>query len=406
MASIPYVAQAGDNLQRIARKFNLNHVALLAANGQLSDAAYILPGQLLHIPRCSLQQYVVQPGDSYAAIAQCFHTSEQRLRHENRLASSDQPQVGQTLHIPGSEGGIWREPNLSYGYKELQHDLQRWEKRYPFLHQCVIGESVLGSDITAVQLGTGSRRVHVNASVHANEWITTALVMRFMDECAAVIQAGGLYRGINLEELLQRVSLHAVPMVNPDGVELVLSGNYPTHPYYAELTAWNNGSRQFQQWKANIRGVDLNDQFPANWETERARRSPNGPAPRDYAGEAPLSEPEARALAAWTERMDFHYVLSLHTQGEEIYWNYRDCEPAEAEPLANRLASVSFYRAVKLSGSDAGYKDWFIEQFQRCGFTVECGFGVNPLPAEQFPAMYERVSALLLEALQAAAENG
>ena len=57
------------------------------------------------------------------------------------------------------------------------------------------------------------------------------------------------------------IELSLVPMVNPDGVDLVLNG-----PAY-------NGARQSDQdqqwqrgivhWKANIRGVDLNKQYPA-----------------------------------------------------------------------------------------------------------------------------------------------
>ncbi|GIQ68156.1 LysM peptidoglycan-binding domain-containing protein [Xylanibacillus composti] len=401
--SFPYLVQVGDNLHRIARKFGINVPSLLAANAQHHDHAYVMPGQILRIPVRPSRHYAVQKGDSYATIAHGFQISEKRLKQINPAVPAERPQEGQVLLIPGQEGGLWNEPGLSYGYVELQKDLNRWKGAYPFLQQEAIGQSVLGREIAAVLLGTGSRRVHVNASVHANEWMTTPLLMKFVDDCAAALQHGTLFRGTDIASLLEHVSLHAVPMVNPDGVELALCGIHPAHPYYAELTAWNNGSRQFQQWKANIRGVDLNDQFPAHWETERERRSPNGPSPRDYAGEAPLSEPEAKALAVWTERMDFHCVVSLHTQGEEIYWNYRGYEPEEAEQLANRLASVSFYRAVKLAGSDAGYKDWFIQRFRRCGFTVECGFGVNPLPAEQFPAMYERVSALLLEAMKAAA---
>ncbi|MNI77462.1 Gamma-D-glutamyl-L-diamino acid endopeptidase 1 [compost metagenome] len=99
----------------------------------------------------------------------------------------------------------------------------------------------------------------------------------------------------------------------------------------------------------------------------------------------------------------------MHTQGKEIYWNYRDREPQEAEAMAERLAAASGegsdgsngsgggYRAVKLSGSDAGYKDWFIDEFRRPGFTVEAGEGVNPLPVEQFDDIYKGLAPILAE---------
>lgn len=58
----------------------------------------------------------------------------------------------------------------------------------------------------------------------------------------------------------------------------------------------NNGNPAFYAWKANIRGVDLNNQYPANWEIEKQRKIPKAPALRDFPGETALSEPEALAM--------------------------------------------------------------------------------------------------------------
>lgn len=104
-------------------------------------------------------------------------------------------------------------------------------------------------------------------------------------------------------------------------------------------------------------------------------------------------------MAAFTEERQFDIVLALHTQGQEIYWNYRDCEPPESQRMADLLGQASGYRPVKLTGSDAGYKDWFIQTFRKPGFTIEAGIGVNPLPLSQFEEMYEDVAKLLLEAM-------
>ena len=93
----------------------------------------------------------------------------------------------------------------------------------------------------------------------------------------------------------------------------------------------------------------------SHWDEEAARRGITSPGPRDYAGTAPLTEPEAQALAQWTQQHTFDAVVSLHSQGQEIYWNYRDLEPRESGPLSRRLAKASGYKAVKLGGSDAGY---------------------------------------------------
>nr|MBC9198377.1 peptidase M14 [Paenibacillus sp. PL91] len=288
----------------------------------------------------------------------------------------------------------------TYSYLDLTEGVRQLTGKYPFLSAHVIGQSVMGKPILALRCGNGPRRIHMNGSFHANEWITSALLMRFVADLSAAYCTGDPIGTQQVEDLCRKVTLWAVPMVNPDGVELAQYGAMPTHPFYRQLVEWNGGSEQFSGWKANVRGVDLNDQFPAFWEEECKRRGIAGPGPRDYPGPFPLSEPEAFAMARFTQTIGFDAVVALHTQGREIYWNYRDFEPAEAEQLARRLGQVSGYVPVKLTGSDAGYKDWFIQHFRRPGFTVEAGYGENPLPMSNFDNIYIELQPLLLEALR------
>jgi g-D-glutamyl-meso-diaminopimelate peptidase len=264
----------------------------------------------------------------------------------------------------------------------------------------------------AIKLGTGPREVHYNAGIHANEWITSALLMQFVADCVHAMRnenyADELHKddatinGAELISLFKQKSLWLVPMLNPDGVDLAQEGVNGNHPLCKLLLNMNEGSADFTRWKANIRGVDLNDQFPAHWGNELARRAVSQPGPYNYSGEAPLTEPEAKAIADFTNNHFFQLVIALHTQGEEIYWNYRDMEPALSLELANEFAEVSGYQAVKLYDSDAGYKDWFIQEFRRPGFTIEAGLGINPLPMDQFNEIYDKVSRILLLGLEKA----
>lgn len=286
-----------------------------------------------------------------------------------------------------------------YGPAQLSADARKLARSYPFVNVRAIGRSVLGKPIHAIRIGEGPYRWHFNGACHANEWITSLLLMRFARQYAKACRERSQIGGKPARGLYTRNTLWIVPMVNPDGVELVQRGATPKHPYYKQLLQWNRGTTRFHRWKANIRGVDLNDQFPAHWEEERARRGVERPAPRDYAGAGPLTEPEAIALADFTIETDANAVLALHTQGEEIYWNYRDREPPEAGEWARRLGLASGYRPVWLEGSDAGYKDWFIQRFGRPGFTVEAGWGHNPLPIADADEIYDDVMKLLAEAL-------
>lgn len=281
-----------------------------------------------------------------------------------------------------------------YGYESMKADIDELCRQYPFVTRDVIGYSVQGRELVALTVGEGDYKVHMNAAFHANEWVTSLLLLSFVEDYAEAVAAGGYLSEFTGDDLFRHAALHAVPMVNPDGVELVQRGVAPEDEQ-AELLRLNGGSADFSAWKANIRGVDLNDQFPAFWEEERRRRSPDSPGPRDYVGPQPLSEPEAAAMASCVSERRFDCVLALHTQGREIYWNYRDFEPPEAARLSELLAEASGYKAVKLLDSDAGFKDWFIERFRKPGFTVEAGYGVNPLPIHGFPAMYQEVVPIL-----------
>ncbi|MEX2415354.1 MAG: M14 family metallocarboxypeptidase [Paenibacillaceae bacterium] len=292
-----------------------------------------------------------------------------------------------------------------YGYDQMMEDLAKLCRANPFLRLSYIGESVMGKPIPAIQIGIGAARIHYNAAFHANEWITSLIVMVFLEDYARAIQSDEYILDQRATELFNRSTLFIVPMVNPDGVDLVHYGTNTGHPYHDLLLQWNRGSADYSQWKSNIRGVDLNDQFPAHWENEKLRRSPDGPGSRDYPGDAPLSEPEAVAIAEFTKRKDYHLVIAFHTQGREIYWNYRDYEPERASWMAEQLADASGYEAVKLTDSDAGYKDWFIQEYSRPGFTIEAGYGCNPLPISQFNDIYEEVRPILVLGLSLSLEG-
>lgn len=403
---LPYIVQPGDTLLRIARRFHIHAAALLAANPRLSPDDSIAPGLLVFIPEPNASIYCVQPGDTILGVAERFSLTVQSLLAANPRLDPKQLLPGQLLTLPESEGGGSSpiiDARAEYGPAELERDLAALEKNYPFLQVKTIGASVLGLPLYALCLGDGPRKLHINAAMHANEWITTPLLMRFIEELAAAGARGGRLAGLDARQALSEASVWAVPMVNPDGVKLAQEGLHSGHPLYHELLQWNYGSRRFRRWKANARGVDLNDQFPAFWEEEVKRRAADGPGRRDYPGPAPLSEPEARALVDLTAAERFDMVIALHTQGQEIYWNYRGYEPPESERLARAFGQVSGYKPVKLTGSDAGYKDWFIYEYRKPGFTVELGSGVNPLALDCFEDVYDELKPLLARAIHAVA---
>ena len=147
-------------------------------------------------------------------------------------------------------------------------------------------------------------------------------------------------------------------------------------------------------WKANIRGTDLNLQYPAGWEQARENKfalGVVGPAPADYVGSSPLSAPESRAMYDFTLALSPQLTLAYHTQGEVIYWRYLDLLPPRSREIAETFSAVSGYAVEEtpFASGFAGYKDWFIQNFDRPGYTIEAGRGINPLPTGQFDEIFE-----------------
>ncbi|MDN4085485.1 M14 family zinc carboxypeptidase [Paenibacillus polymyxa] len=412
-----YIVQKGDTLHRVASAFKLSADTLIADNPWAATQPYLICGQLLYIRPSTDRKYVIQSGENARQIAKQFDVELDELRLANSGLAEHNFVEGKIIIIPEDHRDQIVRLRGEYSYEDLMEDLKALVHRFPFIEVGSIGTSVMGKDIPYIRIGQGTRKIHANASVHANEWLTTPCLLRFIEQYARGIDGAEgrdaeqlhdewgkptgnpwVYGG-SPQDLMEHTSLWVVPMVNPDGVELVQQGVLPTHPLYHELRKWNEGRADFRGWKANIRGVDLNDQFPAYWEEEVRRRGKTGPSRRDYAGPAPLSEPESKALADLTEREQFDMVLSIHSQGQEIYWNYRDLEPKESRDWALQLAAATGYRAVKLGGSDAGYKDWFIQRFGKPGFTVEVGLGVNPLPMRDYEDIAAEVGMLMATVL-------
>lgn len=391
------IVRPGDSIWYYSQVFNLPLQLIIDSNPTVNPQA-LMPQQRIKIPGYVTTAYSVQRGDSIWTIAQRLNIMMDAIYLLNPVLSPYVLQVGLILTLPVRV--TWKVVNgkQDYDYGTMIQDIRTLQTIYPFLFNESIGNSVLGKEISGLNLGKGQKRVHFNASFHANEWITTPIVMTFLNDYLLSLTNNGSIRGLYTLPLYTQTSLNIVPMVNPDGVDLVLNGPPENETIRNNVIEWNSGSTDFSNWKANINGVDLNDQFPAEWELERAR-NPKTPGPRDYGGERPLSEPESIAMAGLTVESDFARVLAFHTQGQVIYWGFLGLEPPETEQLVNEFARVSGYEPVQTIESYAGYKDWFIQDWRRPGFTVELGLGTNPLPISQFDEIYEEALGIFLSAL-------
>ena len=350
--------------------------------------------------------HTVSRGDSFYRIAQKYDTTVSAIRTANPYLNPLNLQVGSLVVVPLSFDVVPTDIPLTSELVELI--VKGLVMRFPFLRSESAGKSVLGRDLYVIRMGEGEREVFYNATHHANEWITTTVLLKYVEDIAGAYAEGENVMGLNVRELFRSVTMYVMPLVNPDGMDIVTGGISESIKGYAQAKqiADRYPSVRFPLgWKANIEGTDLNLNYPAGWEIAKQIKAAQGikaPAPRDYVGEEPLSAPESRAVYDFTLAHDFSLVIAYHTQGMEIYWRYLDYQPEGALAIGKEFERVSGYR-LKLTppqSSYAGYKDWFILEYNRPGYTVEAGRGTNPLPISQFPQIYRDNFGILTTGLK------
>ena len=345
--------------------------------------------------------YYIKSGDSLYSIARSFGTRIEYIITANPTINPNKISVGTRIIVPF---GNIVPTDISYTSLILNMNISALKTIYPFLSFGNIGNTILGKSIPYIKIGNGQKEVFYSASIHANEWITSPLLMKFIEDFSKSYALNTSIFGYNARTLFDNVSLYIVPMVNLDGVDLVtglitsdsiiyknvqnISNNYPNIPFTSG-------------WKSNIRGIDLNLQFPAGWNNAKKIKYEQGftsPSPRDFVGYGPLTEPESLALYNFTLNHNFRLVIAYHTQGKEIYWQFQNYAPQEAENIGNIFASASGYVLTDpgFNSSFAGYKDWFLQEYRSPGYTIEAGSGNNPLPISQFNQIYQDNLGILI----------
>ena len=279
---------------------------------------------------------------------------------------------------------------------------------YPFCRTELLGSTAFQRPLRTLVIGTGKRKVLYTAAHHANEWITALVLLKYAEELAQAMENDSEIGGVRARDIAQTATIYMLPLVDPDGVDLVVGALQEEDVGYAIAARISKDYPQIpfpDGWKANLLGTDLNLNYPAGWLMAREIKFSQGfisPAPRDFVGRAPLNQLETQALAGYTEYLDPALVLAYHSQGQEIYWQFMNYEIPGARELGEQFAQASGYTLAETpyNSAFAGYKDWFIQQFRRPGYTIEVGRGENPLPLSQFDEIYkDNVGILNLAAL-------
>ena len=288
-------------------------------------------------------------------------------------------------------------------YELMMEYIKIFQSRYDCLRVSELGRSVLDRPIPMIILGHGKKNVLYVGAHHGSEWITTAILLKFVNEYCELYLSNGKIGHTSVSYLNSVRTLCIVPMLNPDGVNYSVCGPDENNPIRQRVIAMNGGEN-FAHWQANARGVDLNHNYEAGFydylKTREGMENAGG-SPSKCAGERPESEPETAALANFVRaNSNLKLCLSLHSQGEEIYSGEAFGQTKEGRRIGDVLAMLSGYRRARAQGSAAygGFTDWAVSELSLPSFTLECGKGENPLPIDSLFEVYYKLRRLLFEA--------
>lgn len=287
-----------------------------------------------------------------------------------------------------------------YTYENFVYDIERLQAVYSDIIKTVkLCDTIDGRAVYDIILGNpqGEDQILIFAAMHAREYITSQIVMRQLCDCIDATNGDDKeYKGISTKELLDNVTIHFIPMSNPDGVAISQMGldglkNEELRKYVSSIAVGD-----YEQWKANANGVDLNRNFDAGWNEFVGSTKPS---PDRYKGEYPGSEPESAALITLTENYNFRRTISYHTCGALIYWYYKQ-EGDILEESSDFAQEISMETGYTLDANytavdDAGYKDWAVYKMNIPSLTIEVGNEqgkgiINPVPIDCFDVIWQR----------------
>lgn len=175
------IVRPRDSLWYYSQLFNIPLQLILDSN-QAVQPNQLNVGQQIQIPGFVATNYTLKPGDTLWNIAIQRNISLDSILIVNQNLNPQTLRVGQVIRIPVRV--TWRVINgkQGYNYINMRNDVQQLVTVYPFLKNQSIGNSVMGKTISELVVGRGPKNVHVNASFHAHEWITTPILLTQLND--------------------------------------------------------------------------------------------------------------------------------------------------------------------------------------------------------------------------------
>ncbi len=349
-------------------------------------------------------RHILRPGDSMPVLAALHRTTIKAIEVANPGIDLEHPAEGQILTIPFGMDVVFTD--VDYTYSIMEMDIHGLKARYPFLETGTAGKSVLGKNIYYLKIGDGKKQVFLCGAHHADDWVVSQLLMKLVENFSGIYAGKTHSQDSDISNIFSANSFYVIPMVNPDGVDLLLEGPRSAGRYSSEILGANKSGKPLPLvWKANVKGVDLELNYPAGWEKEKEAEvlaGITGPSPSGYAGPAPFSEPESTAVAEFTRDYDFSLALSFGIGDRAIAWQYLNLTPPGTGTIAAGLAQATGYALADAADeyACAGYTQWFTQEYRRPGICVRLGAPRQTFPQACFLSLYTDLETTVLLAAQ------
>lgn len=268
--------------------------------------------------------------------------------------------------------------DVKYSYSDMSRDIKRMAQFYQdVMELSILSKTADNNNIYCVRLGNknAKKKVVIQSAMHAREWLNSQLIMKMLERCCKSYYSGK-YGGISYRKLFNNVCFYIVPMLNPDGVNISQYGLARIKSPSLRKLVKRHGRGRYSRWKANARGVDLNNNFSAGFRKGNARGSKRGPA--GYSGPYACSERESKALQNLVNKVKPKAVINYHEAGRVIYYT-------RASSLLNLVRQKTGYRPVheSIKGANGSFGDWLTRKgIIWC--TPETCVGTAPVGHSQF----------------------
>ncbi len=289
-------------------------------------------------------------------------------------------------------GNIVSTTKQEYSYADMQKDIKQLERKYAdYIDVEIIGTTVDNRNIYDVILGNpnAEKSVVFQASIHAREYMTSQLVMEQMEYY--LDHYDEKYKKKTYKDIFDNVCVHVVAMSNPDGVTISQEGiNGIRKASLRKKIKKMYGARYTTIWKANARGIDLNNQFNYNFKYKTKKKYRKG-AYAGYGGRKPVSEKETQALVKLVNDVKPKAVVNYHAMGNVIYCNYGGPKKVQKKvyKLAGEIRSLTGYYYMGLDEAP-GFANWLVCKKKIPSCTVEIGMYNTPVPMSQWNTVWKQ----------------